>query len=103
MPHPDACESHLWRPTVPRPTKSLGHSMSRTKHTPGQKLWLGLYRADLYDKQAATVSVPPGAPKLNPERGTKHWLEGMSRDLKERFPTELRTLREELGLSQQEL
>jgi DNA-binding XRE family transcriptional regulator len=79
--------------------------MPKTKNrdTPGQKLWLGLYRADLYDQEAEKILVPPGVPRLNPERATKSWLEGMSRHLKESFPTELRKRREELGLTQQQL
>lgn len=76
---------------------------TKTKGTPGQKLWLGLYRADLYDHEAEKIPVPPGASRLNPERATKRWLEGMSRDLKERFSKELRKRREELGLTQQGL
>lgn len=79
--------------------------MRKTKKqdTPGQKLWLGLYRADVYDQEAEKIFVPPGSPRLNPERATQRWLEGMSRHLKESFPTGLRERREELGLTQQEL
>ena len=79
--------------------------MSRTKKkaTPGQKLWLGLYRADVYDQEAEKIDFSPGAPRLNPERMTQHWLQGMSRHLKRSFPAELRKRREELGLTQQEL
>jgi DNA-binding XRE family transcriptional regulator len=76
---------------------------TKKKDTPGQKLWLGLYRADLYDQQAEEIIVPPGAPRLNPERATRRWFEGMSRHLKESFPAGLRKRREELGLTQQQL
>jgi DNA-binding XRE family transcriptional regulator len=76
---------------------------SKKKDTPGQKLWLALYRADYYDQEAEKIVVSPGAPKFNAERATKSWLEGMSRHLKERFPTGLRQRREELGLTQQGL
>lgn len=75
----------------------------RKKGSPGQKLWLNLYRADLYDRQAEKIVVPPGAPRLNPEGLTKRWLEGMSRHVKESFPKALRMVREELGLTQQGL
>jgi DNA-binding XRE family transcriptional regulator len=77
--------------------------MPKTKYTPGQKLWLSLYRADLYDQEAAKIDVPSAAPRLNPERATKRWLQGMSRHLKKSFPAGLRQRREELGLTQQEL
>jgi DNA-binding XRE family transcriptional regulator len=76
---------------------------AKKKDTPGQKLWLGLYRADLYDQQADKIIVPPGAPRLNPEGATRRWFEGMSRHLKESFPMGLRKRREELGLTQQGL
>lgn len=76
---------------------------TRKKDAPGQKLWLGLYRADLYDQEAEKIDVPLGAPRLNPERATKRWLEGMSGHLKDSFSTGLRKRREELGLTQQEL
>jgi len=71
--------------------------------TPGQKLWLGIYRADRYDKEAVRNVVPPGLPRLNPKRATKRWLKGMSRHLNGSFPTGLRKVREDLGLTQQEL
>ena len=76
---------------------------SKKKDTPGQKLWLGLYRADFYDQRAERMVVLPDSPRLNPGRVTKRWLEGMSRQLKESFPTGLRERREELNLTQQEL
>lgn len=75
----------------------------RKKDTPGQKLWLGLYRAELYTQQAETCIVPPAAPKLNAERVTRHWLEKMSRHMKESFAEGLRKQRGELVLTQQQL
>ena len=75
----------------------------KMKYTPGQKLWFGLYRADLYDQQADKIIVPPKSPKYDANRMTKRWLEGMSRYLKDKFPTGLRKQREELGLTQQQL
>ena len=75
----------------------------KKKDTPGQTLWLGLYRASSYDQEAEKVVVPAGSPRLNPESATKRWLEGMSRRLKKSFPIGLRTLREGLGLTQQQL
>src|SRR5689334_22182158 len=78
--------------------------MGRTKKaTPGQKLWLSLYRAGSYDQEAEKITVAPGSSRYGPERATRSWLEGMSRHLKERFPAGLRQRREELGLTQQEL
>jgi DNA-binding XRE family transcriptional regulator len=79
---------------MPRPKKN---------YTPGQKLWLGVYRADIYDRQAEETVIPPGASRLNRQRATRRWLEGMSRDLKERFPAGLRARREGLGMTQQAL
>jgi DNA-binding XRE family transcriptional regulator len=78
-------------------------SRGKKKDTPGQSLWLALYRADYYDKEAEKLVVPAGAPRHHPEQATKRWLQGMSRHLKERFPTALRERREELGLTQQGL
>ena len=76
---------------------------TKSKKTPGQKLWLSLYRADLYDKEAEKINVPHGAPRLNPEGLTKRWLEGMSRQIKETFPAGFRKYREELGVTQQQI
>jgi DNA-binding XRE family transcriptional regulator len=76
---------------------------TKKKNMPGQKLWLSLYRADVCDQQAENIVVPPGSPKIAPERATKSWLEGSSRHLKETFSIGLRQRREELGLTQQEL
>jgi DNA-binding XRE family transcriptional regulator len=71
--------------------------------TPGQKLWLTLYRADRYDHEADQLAVPLDAAKLHPQGATKRWLQGMSRHLKETFPVALRKRRESLGLTQQQL
>ncbi len=76
---------------------------SKKKDTPGQKLWLGLYQADSYEQKAEQIVVPPSASRINPERATRRWLEGMSQHLRESFPPGLRKRREELGLTQQEL
>lgn len=76
---------------------------TKTKDTPGQKLWFLLYRADLYDQQARKIPVSPDAPKMNAQRATRRWFEGMSRHLKETFPTGLREQRAKLGLTQQKL
>ena len=76
---------------------------TRKKGTPGQRLWLALYRADLYEQEAEKIIAPRRAPKPNPERVTRRWLEGMSRHLKESFATGLRKRREELGIAQREL
>ena len=76
---------------------------TKKKSTPGQKLWFNLYRADLYDEEAEKIAVADGVPRFDPDRMTKRWLQGMSRNLKERFPAGLRKRREELGLTQQQL
>ena len=76
---------------------------TKKKDTPGQQLWLGLYRADLYTQQAEKCILPPGASRLNAETATRRWFEGMSRHLKESFPAGLRKRRGELGLTQQQL
>jgi len=73
------------------------------KDTPGQRLWLGLYRADLLERDAETIAVPSGATRTNPERVMQRWLRGMSRQLKKSFPAGLRKQRKELGLTQQKL
>ncbi|MDW8265313.1 MAG: helix-turn-helix transcriptional regulator [Gemmataceae bacterium] len=77
--------------------------MPRTKYTPGQKLWLSFYRADLYKQEAEKIGVPRFASRLNPKRATKRWLQGMSRHLQKNFPVGLRQRREELSLTQREL
>jgi DNA-binding XRE family transcriptional regulator len=76
---------------------------TKKKDTPGQKLWLTLYRAVFYAQQAEELAVPPGASRSSPEQATKRWLEGMSRHLKEKFSSDLRKQREELRLTQQQL
>jgi DNA-binding XRE family transcriptional regulator len=76
---------------------------TKKKNTPGQKLWLALYRADRYDQEAEMIVEPPGSARFDPDRMTKRWLEGMSRHLKESFPAGLRRRREELNLTQQKL
>lgn len=77
--------------------------MTRTRETPGQKLWLSLYRAYQYDQQAAGIAPSPAPGKMNPERATQKWLQGMSRHFKSSFPEKLRRARDEAGLTQQEL
>src|SRR5262249_46947212 len=70
------------------------------KPTLGQKLWLSLYRADAYCWEAQQLAVATAAPKTDPQRATKAWLEGMAGDLKRRFSAGLRTDREKLGITQ---
>jgi DNA-binding XRE family transcriptional regulator len=77
--------------------------MPKTKVTPGTKVWLSLYYADHYDQQAGEIVLPSGSPGMSAEFATRRWLEGMSRHLKKTFPTEVRKLREKLGLTQQQL
>lgn len=77
--------------------------MTGTRETPGQKLWLSLYRADQYDQQAAAFTPLPTAGRMDPERATQKWLLGMSRHFKEGFPEKLRHAREASGLTQQQL
>lgn len=82
-----------------------GGLMRKTKgrDTPGQRLWLGLFRGDRYAKEADGIIERPCAGRLSAERATKRWLEGMSRHLKESFPVGIRARREELALTQQQL
>lgn len=75
---------------------------TKKKDTPGQKLWLSLYRAKCYDQEANNITVP-GSPALTPQGATRRWLEGMSRHLKTTFAPGLRTRREALSLTQQEI
>jgi len=75
----------------------------RRKTTPGQDVWLALYRADHFDEEAKAIAVPPDAPRHHAERVTRRWLEGMSRHLKQAFSAQLRREREKLGLTQQQL
>lgn len=71
--------------------------------TVGTRLWLSLYRADQCAKQAIVPEVPPDATKMNPQRATRKWLEGMSKHIRASFPEKLREARENLGVSQLEL
>jgi DNA-binding XRE family transcriptional regulator len=71
--------------------------------TPGQRLWLSLLRADQYDQQAAAVVPSPTSGRMDPERATQKWLEGMSRHLKASFPEKLRRARETAKLTQEQL
>ena len=77
--------------------------MAGTRDTPGQKLWLSLYRADQYDQQAAAITPSPTAGRMDPDRATQKWLQGMSRHFKESFSDKLRRAREAAGLTQQQL
>jgi DNA-binding XRE family transcriptional regulator len=74
--------------------------MSR-KFAAGENLWLNLYRAETYKKQAAAIRQ--GKEAMTAELATKRWLEGMARHLQESFPGALRIARERLGITQQEL
>jgi DNA-binding XRE family transcriptional regulator len=71
--------------------------------TPGQRLWLSLFQADQYDQQAAAIVPSPTSGRMDPERATQKWLEGMSRHLKESFPEKLRRARETAKLTQEQL
>jgi len=73
------------------------------KETVGGTLWLSLYRASLYDEQAADVGTSALGKGMTPELATTRWLEGMSRHLKQNFPKRLRIARERLGITQQKL
>jgi|GEM_PF-2842920 len=77
--------------------------MNKISKTPGQKLWLSLYRADQYDHQAAAIELPSTAGRKNPERATQKWLQGMSQHFKFSFSQKLRRAREDAGLTQKEL
>jgi len=73
------------------------------KQTVGGGLWLSLYRASLYDKQAAVVGAVASGKGMTPELATRRWLEGMSGHLKKSFPERLRSAREGLGITQEKL
>src|SRR5437762_2175062 len=73
------------------------------KPTVGQQLWISLYRADRYDSEARSITVPVGAVRTDPQRATRAWLEGMSRHIKSQFSTGLRRGREKLGVTQQQI
>lgn len=74
-----------------------------TGDTPGQRLWLSLYRAHEYDQQAAAITPSPAAGRMDSRRATQKWLQGMSRRFKESFSGKLREARESAGLTQQQL
>ena len=78
-------------------------AMARTKQTPGQRLWVNLCRAGDYDQQAAAVQPPLTARRMDPQRATQSWLQGMSKQIKESFPEKFRQAREDAGLTQQQL
>ena len=73
------------------------------KPTVGQKLWLSLYRAQDYSRKAERLPVAPGARRLDSQLATKAWLEGMADHMKRRFSIGLRTGRERLGITQQQI
>ena len=74
-----------------------------TRLTSGQRLLLSLYRAEQYDQQAEAIVPPATAGRMDPQRATQRWLEGMSRYAKESFSEELRRAREAAGVTQQQL
>jgi DNA-binding XRE family transcriptional regulator len=76
---------------------------TKMKYTAGQKLWQSLLQADAYDQEAGKVNSPAGAPRTNPHRATKKWMEGKSRSLKDRFSSGLRAQRERQKLTQDQL
>lgn len=71
--------------------------------TPGQRLWLSVYRAHEYDQQATAITPSPAAGQMDPQRATQKWLQGMSRHCKESFSSKLRQARESAGLTQQQV
>ncbi len=76
---------------------------TKKKDTPGQRLWLSLFRGECYDQEADKLCVANCSAGSSPEHVTKRWLMGMSIRLKTNFSVGLRTLREELTLTQQQL
>lgn len=93
-----------WSPKVVDPDYNSCYSAGMSKKdTVGQGLWLSLYRASLYDEQAALVRVSVSAKRMTPELATRRWLEGMSRHLKQSFPERLRSAREGVGITQHRL
>jgi len=72
----------------------------KAKYTPGQQLYMSLYRADQHEMDANRITENN---RRTPEGATKYWGLGMARSLKEKFREGLRRQRESLGLSQQEL
>jgi DNA-binding XRE family transcriptional regulator len=89
-------------PAVTTTTVTVDH-MTKSQLTPGQKLWQSLCRADDYAQQAASIHPPVAAGKMDPERSTRAWFQGMSRHIKESFPEKFRQARERAGLTQQQL
>lgn len=77
--------------------------MPRQRETPGQRLWLSLYRADQYEHQADGIEPAPGTGRMDPDRATQKWLRGMARYSKESFGEKFRRAREAGGLTQQQL
>jgi DNA-binding XRE family transcriptional regulator len=69
----------------------------------GEALWLSLYRANVYDNQAAAVGASASGKGMTPEFATRRWLGGMARHLKQSFPERLRSARERLGITQETL
>lgn len=86
----------------PRCNSCYTNSVAK-KETVGGALWLSLYRAGVYDVQAAAIGASPSGKEMSPELATRRWLQGMSRHLKETFPERLRGARERLGITQQRL
>ena len=64
---------------------------------------MNLCRAGDYDQQAAAVQPPLTARRMDPQRATQSWLQGMSKQIKESFPEKFRQAREDAGLTQQQL
>jgi len=77
--------------------------MPRERQTPGQRLWLSLYRADEYDHQANNIEPAPGTGRMDPDRATQKWLRGMARYSRDSFGEKFRRAREAAGLTQQQL
>lgn len=73
------------------------------RETPGQTLWLSLYRAGQYDQHAAAIAPERAADRMSAERAAQKWLRGTSRHLKSSFPEKLRRAREAAGLTQKQL
>ena len=41
------------------------------RETPGQRLWLSLYRADQFDQQAAAIVPSSTGGRMDPQRATR--------------------------------
>ena len=76
---------------------------AKSKDTPGQKLWLSLYRAEEYQTRSTNLTDTTDRLQTDVNRATRNWLSGMSRSLREKFPEQLRSQREKLGITQQQL